>query len=193
MAGYVFAMGCGNENVVIKKRQFFIEVDTAVAEKSEQSSGRIAVVRAFRISRPYNGNKLVYKAAASRYEIDYYNEFAVSPGEMLAEQARSWFEASGVFKVVSAPGLATESDIVIEASVKKLYADLSVVGEQSVLMDVEFLLYDSSGTEYELIDSNSYSKTIVIADRKVESIIKGYKSCFESILKLYMNDVTGKI
>ena len=80
-------------------------------------------VRRFRVDAAFTGRQLVYRVDAFRYESDYYHQFLVLPGIMIAEKTRDWLGASGLFQQVVAPGSAVTPTYALTGNVMALYGD----------------------------------------------------------------------
>lgn len=60
------------------------------------------------------------------YETDYYNEFFISPGSLLAEELRQWMARSGLFEHVVGSPRAVEPNYILEGEVTALNGDYSL-------------------------------------------------------------------
>ncbi len=104
------------------KRTFLLDppLPTAVA------APRPVVLRVgtFTVAGAYRDRSFVYRTGDLRFESDYYHEFFVAPGPMIAEDVAKALAAAKVFsRVVPGAAAPEEGDFVLEGFVSDLYAD----------------------------------------------------------------------
>jgi hypothetical protein len=142
----IVVSGCFNiAKETPEKKQFVLEV-TRPDGGSGQSSDAVLRVNEFQVSPQYEGRGFKYRKEELTLESDFYNEFFVRPGEMVAEQARQWLNKSGLFKgVVSGSTYIMGSDI-LEGTVQQLYGDYTGKVPEAVL-ELEFALLKEGNSE----------------------------------------------
>jgi len=73
---------------------------------------------------------------------DFYAEWAAPPAEAAEEALRRWLAASGLFAAVTAPGSRARADLVLEAELAALHADL---GRREARATLAALLLQDAG------------------------------------------------
>ncbi|ETR69636.1 MAG: hypothetical protein OMM_09427 [Candidatus Magnetoglobus multicellularis str. Araruama] len=109
---------------------------------------RIAKIR---MSPAYTGKGFIYKKSSVTYDTDFYNEFLVSPDDMLAELVRKWFVSSGLFeRVTCSPGHFKEKYI-LEGAVTAMHGDYTNKNNPRAVLNVQFFFIQDNGIDYELM------------------------------------------
>lgn len=175
---FLFLSCISTERAQPERRYHLIEAERSGA-KSEQTAG-IVRVRRFRISPRFDSRNLVYRTTDTAYETDFYNEFLTDPGSMLTESARKWLSASGRFKAVIDPSASLDEDAVLEGYVQTLYGDFR--GAPSANMEVQVYLLRRGGGEDAIVFQKLYSKSLPLAAKSTDALLKGYSQCLSLIL-----------
>jgi cholesterol transport system auxiliary component len=100
----------------------------------------VLLVRSFRVAPAFAGRQLVYRVSDFRYETDYYHQYLVPPGEMLAERTRDWLASSGLFRQVIGAGSAVPPTWTLTGDVSALYGDFAGPGAPTAVLEIRFSL-----------------------------------------------------
>lgn len=113
---------------------------------SSASSALSLIIRKFRVSPRYEGKGFTYRRSELSYESDFYNEFFISPGSLIAEEVDRWLTAAGLFQYVTDFPIYLEPDYILEGEVTDLYGDYRTSKTPTAIMGIRFfLLQDQAG------------------------------------------------
>jgi hypothetical protein len=144
--------------------------------------GALLLVRSFSVSPRYSGQGFVYRNEPSRYQSDFYNEFLISPGAMIAEETRRWIDSAGLFGAVQdQPGQAL-ADFVLEAQVPALYGDYQNPNAPQAVLEIQFFVLDPSPPRATIDLRKSYRHAIPIKDIQTEDLVAGWNQALVHIL-----------
>jgi ABC-type uncharacterized transport system auxiliary subunit len=116
-----FAAGCSLTRPAPVKQQFLLDPPAPPAAATPHpASLRVGKVN---VAEPYRGKQFVYRMEERRFEVDYYAEFLVAPGPMIAETTARALDQARTFARVQFPGAPPEADYELEGFVGALYAD----------------------------------------------------------------------
>ncbi len=115
------AAGCAITRPAPVKHQFLLDpAAPPPAAASHPASLRVGKVT---VAEPYRGKQFVYRVEDRRYEVDYYSEFLVPPGAMIAETTARALDQARTFARVQSPAAPPDTDYELEGFVGALYAD----------------------------------------------------------------------
>ena len=114
--------GCNLTRPAPVKATFLLDPPLPAAAASPKAS--TLRIGTFNVAAPYRDRAFTYRTGDVKYESDFYNEFFVAPGPMIAQATTKALTAANVFRRVVPAGTAPEEgDFVLEAFVADLYAD----------------------------------------------------------------------
>ncbi len=114
--------GCSMTRPALTKRTFLLDPPLPPAVATTRPG--VLRVGTFEVAGAYRDRGFVYRTTDLKYEADFYNEFFVAPGPMIAEDVARALAAAKVFsRVVPGAAAAEEGDYVLEGFVFDLYAD----------------------------------------------------------------------
>jgi cholesterol transport system auxiliary component len=104
------------------KRTFLLDPPLPAAVAAPKPG--VLRVGTFNVAGAYRDRSFVYRTGDLKFESDYYHEFFVAPGPMIAENVAKALSAAKVFsRVVPGAAAPEEGDFVLEGFVSDLYAD----------------------------------------------------------------------
>lgn len=113
---------CTFSRPAVERQSFLVQPEHGEAKTAVPLGDSLRIGRV-EVSPPFDERAFVYRRDEVRYEIDFYNEFAADPADMVAEAAAGWFGSTGLFREVLAPRAASMAEYRLEASVSALYVD----------------------------------------------------------------------
>jgi len=86
--------------------------------------GKVLLIRTVSAAPGLEARGLQSLAKDGSVNVDYYEQWAVPPAQAMEEALRRWLAASGLFAAVVAPGSRVTADLVLEAELTALIADV---------------------------------------------------------------------
>jgi cholesterol transport system auxiliary component len=110
------------ERPYVETRRFPLVARRSAAPRGP--GGKVLLVRLMRAAPGLDQRGLRSIRADGTESVDFYNEWTAPPAELAEELVRRWFLDSGLFAGVVAPGTRARADLVLEAELSQLVADL---------------------------------------------------------------------
>lgn len=191
--GLVFAVtGCNTH--VYDKQYFFLDADRAGRGVVEyEDSGAILEVRRFTIDRAFDARSLVYRKDKYEYESDFYNEFLISPAEMISEKARLWLSNSGMFTMVSGLNGSIMPTHTLVGNITALYGDYTNRSAPQAVMEIRIFLIENDAEQNQVAFGKTYNTSVGVESDGPEGLIEAFDSGLETILSQLESDLAGKI
>ena len=164
------------------KRQYVLQVkrDSGLVADSAAPGLR---VRLFRASSPFSGTQLVYRRGDVTFETDFYNEFLAPPASMITAQVRQWLGSGNVFGGVVDVGSLVNTRYLLEGNIIALHGDYSDGDKRAAVLEIQFFLIDDSGNKSAITFHKTYRETAALASGGPATLIKGFNTCLEEMLK----------
>ena len=182
-------MGCIDFKRNTPEKRFFI-LDTNRKEglSSSRSDATLRILR-FRVSPRFDGKGFVYRKGNMRYDSDYYNEFLISPGLMIAEEANKWLTASGLFQYVIGSSILIEPTFGLEAMVVAMYGDYRDIKAPRAILEIQFFLLKNFSSVPEIVLGNTYHQEIPLKGHSPEALVEAWNQALEHILAEFETDL----
>jgi len=181
------------KSIYPEKKFYLLEVTQKTPVINQAHHHGILRIAKIRMSPPYTSKGFIYKKGQNSYETDFYNEFLISPEDMIAELLRSWMESSGLFeRVTCSPGHFKENYI-LEAAVTSFHGDYSDVNNPVAVIRIQFFLIKDSGLNYQLIFQKNYARQVAIDKNNTQSLILGWNKAFTKIMIDFQSEIDKKL
>mgnify|MGYP003575309838 CR=1 FL=1 len=186
-ASFLFAGCVSIEKSYPDKRYFVLDIALDASPQDPAESGTLHISAA-RVSPRYADKNFVYRRSDTRFESDFYNEFLISPGVLVAEELRQRLSQSGLFKFVVGSVNAIASTHTLETVVNTLYGDFRDLRAPKAVMEIEFFL-NQEGSPSGIIFHKRYHKSIPLEGRNPEALVQGWNRALEEISDSLVSDL----
>jgi ABC-type uncharacterized transport system auxiliary subunit len=123
LAGALALAGCGlSERPYTEKRQWPLVVRRPSSLPAPQR-GKVLLVRSIGAAPGLGVRGLQSLRADGSLDVDFYEEWSVSPAESVESDLRQWLADSGRFRAVVAPGSQLNADLVLEGTLTAFLAN----------------------------------------------------------------------
>jgi cholesterol transport system auxiliary component len=163
------------------KRYFVLEVP-AQASPSNPTASETLQVSNIRVSPRYADRSFVYRTSESGYESDFYNQFLVAPASLITEEVRKGLIDAQTFKHVIGSANQSQPSYVLEGAVNALYGDFRNADAPRAVLEMEFFLSSDIPAKPGILLQKRYAKSIPLAGRSPEALVKGWNQALEEIL-----------
>lgn len=164
------------------KRYHVLEVERPGQARAEALQGTLKVSEA-KISPRYDKNVLIYRIGDLQYETDFYNEFFVSPRELITEETLRWLEDSGLFALVVGGDYRLGNSYDLTLAVNSLYGDYRNPDAPQAVLDMQALVIGiGKHARREVIFKRDYTERVPIADHAAEACVAGLNKALANIL-----------
>lgn len=183
--------GCAGRKAVVKDT-FLLNAQRSGSPASA-ASGPVLMVRPFSIAPAYAGRDLVRKIAANQLESDYYNEYFVSPAQMLTDLTRSWIDQSGLFQTVLPATSSIRPAMSLEAHIEKLLADMPNETNPQAKLEISFILIEHNKRQQTIHFQKSYTWAHPMTTLSWPDYIIAQNACLTQILTELEKDLTANL
>lgn len=182
--------GCGPKGTSFDKQQFILE--SSRGPKPAKSARDIVLdVRRFTVDTAFDSKGLIYRKSDFKYESDYYNEFLISPGVMIAERTRAWLWQSGIFDKVLNSGSQVKPTHTLEANVIAIYGDFREQTSPTAVMELRVFLVDNK--EEAVVFSKTYHASSELESNSAQDMVKALDRCLRKILTNLEEDLDKEV
>jgi cholesterol transport system auxiliary component len=170
--------------------QFYLLRTPREAPPATKQSEAILTLPRFTIDAAFAGRGLVYRLDEFRDESDAYNEFFISPAEMITEQTRQWLAQSGLFAQVLGSTRSVDPTHQIEANIIALYGDFRDKDAPKAVVEIRFffLRTDRRGDTAILL-AKPYTAVTDVDAAGPQDLIAGFDRALQTILTEFERDL----
>ena len=169
------------------KRYFVLDIAPDASPENPAETGILQISPA-RLSPRYADKNFVYRRSDARFESDFYNEFLVSPGVLVAEELRQGLSQSGLFKFVVGSVNALPPTHTLETVVNALYGDFRDLRAPQAVMEIEFFLSQEESPGG-MVFHKRYHRTIPLKGRNPEALVQGWNQALKAISGSLVSDL----
>ncbi len=190
LVSFALLTGCAPKKSFPEKRYYVLDVSRP-SGSSPPAEKAVLTVRRFRVSPRYEGKGLVYRRRELSYESDFYNEFLISPGSLLAEEVRQWLAASGLFQNVVDTSSYMEATHILEGNVAALYGDYRERGSPRAVLDVQLFVIDNTSVLSGIVFQQEYRKEVASDGNSAEALVDAWNEALRQVLTDLEVDLRG--
>jgi cholesterol transport system auxiliary component len=187
LAVLAFAAGCSFTRPAPVKDTYLLDpANPPVAAKTRQGSLRVGTIN---VGAPFRARNFVIRDSELKYESDFYREFFVPPGVMLADSTARALRVARVFTRVARPGAATDTDWLLDGFAGALYADVRDPAKPVAVIQVTYYLSRDDGGATAPVWSKGYRKVAPYASSGGEAYVEALNAAFGEILAELAGDL----
>jgi cholesterol transport system auxiliary component len=181
--------GCVNIDRRYPEKQFFV-LDASRNEKlSASTSDAVLKIQRFHVASQFEGKDFVYRRGDLNYASDFYNEFLISPGVMIAEEVNKWLTQSGLFQQVISFLSLIEPTFYLEGVVSALYGDYRNNHSPEAVLEVQFFLVRNISARPVTVFEKTYRQKTVLKEKSPAALAEGWSRSLEHILSQFESDL----
>ena len=119
----------------------------------------------------------------------YADQFLVSPASLITEEVRKGLIGSQVFRYVISASNQSQPSYVLEGTVNALYGDFRNPNSPGAVLEMEFFLTSEIPGNSGLLMQKRYVKSVPLAARTPDALVKGWNQALEEILSALVTDL----
>jgi ABC-type uncharacterized transport system auxiliary subunit len=184
------AGGCSFSRPAPVKQAYLLEVPSPPpVAKSQQATLQ---VRGVTVAAPFRGRSFVYRTTELRYDSDFYTEFVVAPGAMLADGTARGLERAHAFARVIPPGGSVDGDFLLDGFVDAFYIDLRDAAKPAAEVSITYFLSRGDPLAGVPFWSKQYQRRVPIVDgASTEKQAAALSSAFADIVGELATDLAA--
>jgi cholesterol transport system auxiliary component len=189
LASAVLAAGCSLTRPAPVKQTYLLDPALpAPVAKAQPGTLRIGTVN---VAAAFRGRSFVVRDSEFRYDSDFYHEFFVPPGVMIADATARALARGKVFSVVTRPGVVVDADWILDGFVGTLHADARDAASPAAVLQVTYYLSRDDGGASAPVWSHAYFKRITFAGAATDAYITALNTALSEILAELAQDLAA--
>ena len=189
LAALAFTAGCSFTRPSPVKESYLLEPALPEpAAKAQSGSLRVGTVN---IGAAFRGRSFVVRASEFKFESDFYHEFFVPPGVMIADSTARALARGKAFADVTRPGVVVDADWVLDGFVGALYADTRNAAKPEAVLQVTYYLSRDDGGASAPVWSHPYVKRVALTSTSTDAYVSALNAAFSEILAELVRDLTA--
>jgi cholesterol transport system auxiliary component len=182
------ATGCSLTRPPLDRHTFALSVESLPPVHKPAVFPATLKVGRISMQPPYGGTSLVYRAGDLRYEVDPYNGFVASPGDLLGHEIARWLGRVGLFTAVREPASPLTGDFVLEGLVTELYGDTRDPQKPVAVLSIQISMRRASA-EGGVVFEQAYAQRVAIENASPEALVRGYGTALGKVLDALERDL----
>ncbi|HVE15898.1 MAG TPA: ABC-type transport auxiliary lipoprotein family protein [Chthoniobacterales bacterium] len=138
------------------------------------------------VAAPFAADGFVYQTKPGNWETDPYNQFLVSPADMMTSIIRNWTRESGLYGDVAVPGAGGGQDFLIDCDLTEIYGDFSVPTSPKAVLTIEAQVFHRTEKGRDVVLRRTFTQSIPIAARTPEALIAAWNEALRTELSLLL-------
>jgi cholesterol transport system auxiliary component len=159
-----------------------------VAGRAQPGTLRVGTVN---VAAAFRGRSFVVRDAEFRFESDFYHEFFVPPGVMIADATARALARGKVFSVVTRPGVVVDADWILDGFVGTLHADARDAASPAAVLQVTYYLSRDDGGASAPVWSHAYFKRVAFAGSATDAYVTALNGALSEILAELAQDLAA--
>jgi cholesterol transport system auxiliary component len=185
----LFAAGCSLTRPSPVRQSYLLDpvLPPAVA-KPQPGWLRMGTVN---VAAPFRNRSFVVRDSELQYDADYYHEFFVQPGVMIADATAQALAQGRAFAQMSRPGMLSDANWVLDGFVGAIYADGRDAAKPAAVLEITYYLSRDDGGTSAPAWSRSYSKRVAFVPGGTTEYVNALNTAFSEILAELMRDLAA--
>jgi cholesterol transport system auxiliary component len=189
LAAAVMAAGCSLTRPAPVKQTYLLDPALpAPVAKMQPGSLRIGTVN---VAAAFRGRSFVVRDSEFRFDSDFYHEFFVPPGVMIADATARALAHGKVFSVVTRPGVVVDADWILDGFVGTLHADARDAASPAAVLQLTYYLSRDDGGASAPVWSHAYFKRVAFAGSSTEAYVTAQNGALSEILAELAQDLAA--
>lgn len=167
----------------LDKRYYALEVSrpaSASGVATPALTPETLLVRRLEVAPRVAGRELVYRTAPSDWTGDFYNQFFVTPADMLTQDLRAWLSSARVFANVVEPSSLAPTRYSLEGNVSSLHGDFAVNPPLAVA-EMQFMLLEDAPEGRRIVFTRQYRRTAPLAARSPQALVEALRQAVTDV------------
>jgi hypothetical protein len=182
------ATGCSLTRPSLERHTFALHIESSPPVRRLAAFPATLKVGRISMQPPYGGTSFVYRAGDLRYDVDPYNGFVASPGDLLGHEIAQWLGRAGLFAAVRETASPLTGDFVLEGLVTELYGDTRDPQKPAAVLSIQISMRRASA-EGGVVFEHPYAKRVAIENASPEALVRGYGAALGEILESLERDL----
>lgn len=175
LAGALALAGCAF-HAPPKPEYFVLDPGRVPSLRSMQNSAQAptASVSFVDVAAPFAADGFVYQTSNHRWEVDPYNQFLVSPADMMTSVIRNWVRDSGLYASVAEPTAGGGQDYFIDCDLTELYGDFRNPAAPVAILTLDVQVFHQTETGRVVVLRKRLTQSQPVAERRPGALVDAW-------------------
>jgi uncharacterized lipoprotein YmbA len=138
------------------------------------------------IAAPFASSGFVYQTGTHHWETDPYNQFLVSPADMMTSILRNWTRESGLYGDVAGPIAGGGQEFLIDCDLTELYGDFRNPAAPQAVLTMEVQVTRATDKGRVIVLRKTFRKTVPVAARTPSALVDAWNEALRQELSLLL-------
>ena len=174
--------GCTLTRPAPVKETYLVNVDRPAQLTATPLPG-VLLVGTIDVAEAFSGKSMVYRFGEHRYEADFYNEFLVSPRDMLTQCVLEWLQKARLYQTVARLAGSRRADAdVLRGFVNEMYADVRDPARPQAVLSIQFYLTREQAAGHPVVFTQQLRNEAPMTDASPEAFAAALSQALAAIL-----------
>lgn len=145
-----------------------------------------AAVSFIDVAAPFASDGFVYQTGNHHWETDPYNQFLVSPADMMTSILRNWTRDSGLYGDVAGPMAGGGQDFLIDCDLTELYGDFRNPAAPMAVLTLEAQVTRATDKGRVIVLRKTFRKSLPVASRTPAALVDAWNEALRQELSLLL-------
>lgn len=159
-----------------KPEYFVLDPGRAPSLRSMQSSvdAPTASVSFVDVAAPFAADGFVYQTSDHLWEVDPYNQFLVSPADMMTSVIRNWVRDSGLYASVAEPAAGGGQDYFVDCDLTELYGDFRNPAAPVAVLTLDVQVFHRTDRGRVVVLRKRLTRSQPVAERRPGALVDAW-------------------
>ncbi len=143
------------------------------------------------VAAPFASDGFVYQTSAEHWEVDPYNQFLVSPADMMTSILRTWTRESGLYTSVAVPGVGGGQEYLIDCDVTELYGDFRNPSRPEAVLTIAVQVLKHTDKGRVLVLRKNLTQRVPVSERTPAALVTAWNEALRIELNLLLRAIGG--
>jgi uncharacterized lipoprotein YmbA len=144
------------------------------------------------VAAPFASDGFVYQTGTHHWETDPYNQFLVSPADMMTSILRNWTRDSGLYGDVAGPVAGGGQEFLIDCDLTELYGDFRNPSAPRAVLTLEVQVTRATDKGRVIVLRKTFRKMVPVAARTPAALVDAWNEALRQELSLLLRALGEK-
>ncbi len=170
----------------------YVNPDAIAVASARPTGGGVMLIRAVRVTPPYDGQAFVYRDGPAQYATDYYVNWIAPPSALLTGGLSEWLDRAGPLPVV-ASGSNVRADVVLDGEVTRLVIDRTDRARPKAVLSARFFVTRDTHAATAVLSDTSYTAEVPATADTPAGYAAAWSRAYRQVLEHLASDLRSAV
>ncbi|EJC6795637.1 hypothetical protein RGL59_001801 [Vibrio parahaemolyticus] len=182
--------GCGMSQPADSPKNYAIVAGSPVKTYFEKYE--MILIDSVRVESPFNNTQMVFRLSDVSFESDYYNRYITEPSAIIENQIPTSLTRAGVVGSIVPYSAGVATNLILKTVVTKLFGDFRKDQTPTAIMEIQFILVDSSSIRPTIIFDKTIASKVALSEKTPEELAKGLGIALTNIFEELAEEISHR-